>query len=39
MTEPTIKDLFANRIDRIKMRKDQVLPAEAVKMLNLQVCK
>jgi glutathione synthase/RimK-type ligase-like ATP-grasp enzyme len=34
-----IMDEFANRIDRIKMRKDQVLPAEAVKMLNLQVCK
>lgn len=34
-----IMDEFANRIDRIKMRKDQALPAEAVKLLNLQVCK
>lgn len=34
-----IMDEFANRIDRLKMRKEQVLPAEAVKLLNLQVCK
>jgi glutathione synthase/RimK-type ligase-like ATP-grasp enzyme len=33
----TIMEEFVNRIDRLKMRKDQVLPAEAVKLLNLQV--
>jgi glutathione synthase/RimK-type ligase-like ATP-grasp enzyme len=35
----TIMDEFVNRIDKLKMRKDQVFPAEAVKLLNLQVCK
>jgi glutathione synthase/RimK-type ligase-like ATP-grasp enzyme len=34
-----VMEEFVNRIDRLKMRrdKDQVLPAEAVKLLNLQM--
>ena len=35
----TIMEEFVNRIDKVKMRKDQIMPAEAIKLMNLQVCK
>ena len=32
----TIMDEFVNRIDRLKMRKDQVSPSDALKLLTLR---
>ncbi len=35
----TIMEEFVSRIDKLKIRKDTVVPVEAVRMMNLQVCK
>lgn len=34
-----IMEEFVRRIDKIKMKTDAVLPQEAIKLMNLQVCK